>query len=674
MPASAHSSMPNLGYRADIDGLRAVAVLPVVFYHAGFETFSGGFVGVDVFFVISGFLITSILASEIRSGQFALRSFYIRRARRLFPALFAVLAASSIAAFGLLMPWELEDFGKSVSTTALFSSNFLFFSEAGYFDGPAELKPLLHTWSLAIEEQYYLLFPGFLLLIHKRLRSHFMAWTGGVFVLSFVISLWSVANGPDAAFYLLPSRAWELLVGSLLALAPVPRLPEAVRELAGLAGLALIFVAVFSFDAQTMFPGAAALLPCLGAGLIIACGREGESTMTMKILELRAVVFFGLISYSLYLWHWPILVFAKHYFLTPLSLTQVWVLVTVAVAVAIFSWHFIEKPFRGKKGKLTGTGVLRGSMALMLAAIVVGVVYDQTDGLPGRLPDNVGAIAAVSDDKPRERKRCEGIAPEELSFERVCRVNDIEEPPSFAVWGDSHAMAAMPTIGRVAAETNVNGLNITSNGCTPLLGLWRPARDAQRECVAFNEASLDLIRRHPEIDTIIFVSRWARHVHGTVFGNEDAANMFFADAQTSASTPTENRRIFSDALQETLVQLLTLDRRIVIIGPVPETGNDIPNVLAKSVWRGRSLDLTVPRELFDARQEHVSEIFRAAHKKSSFEYFAAHDYFCDERVCEVTNDDGLPLYFDDNHISSHGGQRLVPLFRHILSQEAFDED
>lgn len=659
-------SSPNFPYRADIDGLRAVAVLPVVFYHAGFATFSGGFVGVDVFFVISGFLITSIIAAEIDQRRFKLRDFYIRRARRLFPALFTVMFAASIAAYLLLMPTELEDFGQSVATTALFSSNFLFFTEAGYFDGPAELKPLLHTWSLAIEEQYYLLFPGFLLLIRNRLGEKFLAWTTAAFVISLLISIWSVYNAANAAFYLLPSRTWELLLGSIIALTPGLKIPSGLREVASLSGLGLILVAVFSFDAQTHFPGAAALLPCVGTALILMCGREGNSTYTMKLLELRGVVFFGLISYSLYLWHWPIFVFARHFLLTPLTAVHASVLVVVALVISIASWHFVEKPFRGSKGLLSGTGVLRASGILIVAAIVIGLWFDQSEGLPDRLPLNVKIIADVANDKPPERKLCEGISAEKISFESVCRVNKIDKPPSFVVWGDSHAMASMPAISRVSADFGVNGLNLTSNGCTPFLGVSRPHRDLRAECVAFNNASLQVIKGHPQLKTVILVSRWARHAEGTIYGNEEGENLFLATTDRVAKTPEENRQIYDAALTTTLEALHKLQVRVVIIGPIPEAGNDIPGVLAKATWRNSTVDLSIKREDFEARQRFVHQTFLDAQDRFGFGYFEPAPLFCDAQYCEVTNEAGIPLYFDDNHISSYGAARLEPLVRQVF--------
>ena len=302
----------RLSYRRDIDGLRCIAVLSVVAYHAGLSWLGGGFAGVDIFFVISGYLITSLILQEQLDNRFSLGNFYIRRARRLFPALFVVLASSTIFAWWLLMPREMEDFGESLATAAAFSSNFMFWSEAGYFDGPSEFKPLLHTWSLAIEEQYYMLFP--LLLLACKAAGRYLSILLSVALVSLTVAQWFISVAPAATFFLLPHRLWELMVGSLLAVAAI-RYPDwfvhwtpATREAVSLIGLLAIAVTVLTYSSETAFPGVNAALPTLGTACLIAAGIDG-STATLNLLSMRPFVAIGLISYSLYLWHWPVLVF-----------------------------------------------------------------------------------------------------------------------------------------------------------------------------------------------------------------------------------------------------------------------------------------------------------------------------------------------------------------------------
>ena len=298
-------------YRSDIDGLRALAVVPVVLGHAHVTGFAGGFVGVDVFFVISGFLITTILATEAREGSFSLTRFYERRARRLFPALFAVLIFCAAAAWTRFPAEDLEAFGRSLLATIFFGSNMLFWSETGYFDIAAEQRPLLHTWSLAVEEQFYLLFPLAVWWTTRRMGGRYAAWLWPAMGASFVLSVVWVPTHPSSAFYLVPARAWELLMGSALALGLVPALrQQSHRETCSALGTLFIAMSVVLYDANTPFPGSNAVLPCLGAALVIHAGHSG-TTAVGRLLGTKPVVFVGLISYSLYLWHWPLLVFAR---------------------------------------------------------------------------------------------------------------------------------------------------------------------------------------------------------------------------------------------------------------------------------------------------------------------------------------------------------------------------
>lgn len=367
-------------YRPEIDGLRAVAVIPVILFHAGFELFSGGFVGVDVFFVISGYLITSIIHKEITGGRFTLRNFYARRARRILPALFLVMAACIPAAFVWLLPPDLKAFSHSLAAVAVFMSNMLFYSESGYFAADAELKPLLHTWSLAVEEQYYVLFPLFLLLAWRLGRRWLVAILAVLCVASLALAEWGTKYYPSGAFYLLPARGWEILVGALAAfyLSARPydpgvryRLQSPVQWL-GLLGLGMILTAVFIYDGKTPFPGLYALLPTLGTILLILYAREG--TLAWRLLTPRAVVFLGLISYSAYLWHHPLFAYARYGRNEEPSVAVMLGLIVTALALAALSYKFVETPFRRN-------GVKAVPMVLISVAFIsLGAIGNKTGG------------------------------------------------------------------------------------------------------------------------------------------------------------------------------------------------------------------------------------------------------------------------------------------------------
>jgi peptidoglycan/LPS O-acetylase OafA/YrhL len=367
-------------YRPEIDGLRALAILPVLFFHAGFKNFSGGFVGVDVFFVISGYLITSIIVSERQAGKFTLMNFYERRARRILPALFFVMLACLPFAWWLLQPGYMYDFSESLIAVAVFASNIFFWRKSGYFDTDANLKPLLHTWSLGVEEQYYLFFPIFLLLIWRFGRGRMIMILLGLAAASLSIAHWSSINKPDAAFYLLPMRVWELLVGSFVAFLSLKggdehRIANAtIRDFICLIGFLLIAYAVYAFDETTPFPSLYALVPTLGAALIIVFSDFG--TRAGRLLGNKLLVGIGLLSYSLYLWHQPLFAFARLENMREPNTSTFIILSGLALLLAYFSWRYIEKPFRTKNR------INRGSVIVFA---LLGIAAFTTVGAAGVL-------------------------------------------------------------------------------------------------------------------------------------------------------------------------------------------------------------------------------------------------------------------------------------------------
>lgn len=336
-------------YRREIDGLRALAVLPVILFHAGFETFSGGFVGVDVFFVISGYLITTIILAELEQGKFSIVNFYERRARRILPALFLVMLVCIPFAWLLLFPQDLLSFSKSLVSVSVFLSNVFFWSERGYFGEATDLKPLIHTWSLSVEEQYYLFFPLLLMFFRRRVMVRnfilFALFTG-----SFALCVWLSAVHQDSAFFLLPTRFWELLIGSFVAIYLFKKLrscqcDDAKGEFLGALGILLILYSVFFFDKGTLFPSYFAFVPVLGTALVIAFAKESNSVG--RVLGFKGFVFVGLLSYSAYLWHQPIFAFARHAH-SEISLYLLAFLIVVTFVFSYISWRYVEQPCRKK--------------------------------------------------------------------------------------------------------------------------------------------------------------------------------------------------------------------------------------------------------------------------------------------------------------------------------------
>lgn len=360
-------------YRIDIDGLRAVAILPVIFYHAGFSVFSGGFIGVDVFFVISGYLITSIVWREIIEENFSLVDFYERRARRILPAVLFVVLLCLPLAYLTLLPSDFKDFGWSLVGVATFSSNIIFWQQSDYFATAAELTPLLHTWSLAVEEQFYLIFPILLLFAYKIRRQAALMAILSLAILSFALSYWGTFNMPVATFYLLPTRAWELLIGSIAAFYPhkskLSGSPTA-SNIISIFGLGMIIFAMFGFDKSTPFPGIAALAPTLGAFGIILFSKPG--TLVYSLLSQKFLIGIGLISYSLYLWHQPVFALYKNYSFE-ISVSEYLICIAITFGLAIFSYFYIEIPIRQKRELFTRRKIFSGAAFALLTLVLLGI-------------------------------------------------------------------------------------------------------------------------------------------------------------------------------------------------------------------------------------------------------------------------------------------------------------
>ncbi len=367
-------------YRKEIDGLRALAVFPVVFFHAGFDFFKGGFVGVDIFFVISGYLITSLIISELSENKFSIFNFYERRARRIIPALFFVMAICLPLSWFCLSPTDFKDFGQSLVAVSFFSSNILFWMESGYFETASEIKPLLHTWSLALEEQYYIIFPIFLMIVWRLGLKSILTLLTLIFLLSLGVSQWGALNYPNAAFYLLPTRGWEFLVGVFVAFYIRYNnylKSDSINQLLSLIGFVMIIYSILVFDKSTLFPGLNALLPTIGTSLLILSAVP--NTIAYKLLSLKPLVRIGLISYSAYLWHQPILVYTNHLILGELSDLLILFLCAISFILAWFSWKYIERPFRDKN-KISSSFILKFTFSGIIFFSLIGQWINVIDG------------------------------------------------------------------------------------------------------------------------------------------------------------------------------------------------------------------------------------------------------------------------------------------------------
>jgi peptidoglycan/LPS O-acetylase OafA/YrhL len=647
---SGHSALP---YRPDVDGLRAVAVLAVVLYHYGFWQVPGGFVGVDIFFVISGFLITGIIHREMVDGRFTLRHFYERRIRRIFPALFAMLAVASVAAWFLLFPVDFEGYAKSLVATAFFSANFEFWREVGYFDTSAAFKPLLHLWSIAVEEQFYLLFPAILLLVGTGSRHRILAVVGVLLVLSFGYSVWEVDHSTATAFYLLPSRMWELMLGALVAIAPLPAPTRWASETLAALGAALIAWALWTYDRWMPFPGTAAVAPCLGSALVIYAGQQ--TNFVSRGLSLKPVAFVGLISYSLYLWHWPVLVFTQIALNRALHPWEIYASIVLSFAFAVFSWRYIERPVRRHRA-LGWRALFGGAAAAMSVTALCGAAVASAQGVPQRLQPEIRKILAEERDHEPRMDICFGLTAHDVRHGRLCRIGSVEaDEPSFLLWGDSHADALLPAVQQAAKQNGKAGLFAGTDSCAPLLGVVRP--DAPK-CKPFNDAVMKIAER-PAIHDVILDARWAKNAYGTARGEGDW-RVFPHDEEGEGTDLASTEAVFYRGLERTVRALTEAGKHVVIIAPVPEAGYSVPRMMAHMRMDGDNRALTRSLPTFLAHQKFVFTSLKRMGDKYGAKILYPHEMLCTGEKCALSSGD-RPLYRDEHHLSVFGALKLTPL-------------
>jgi peptidoglycan/LPS O-acetylase OafA/YrhL len=662
---------PHLSYRPEIDGLRAVAVLPVVLYHFGVPGFPGGFVGVDVFFVISGFLIGGLLWAELEStGRIRLGAFFGRRIRRLATAYLAMALATLVAAWFILLPFDFREFGQELVAATVYLANVHFFRDAGYFATASDQKLLLHTWSLAVEEQFYVVLP-LLMLALARWRRTLPALLVGLGLLSLVACIAMMRLSPTAAFYLFPFRAWELLAGVVMAiLAQRSGFGWQVHGALSWAGLGLIALAVFGFSAGDHFPGAYALAPVAGAVLIILNGRHANPVNRM--LASRPFLFFGLISYSLYLWHWPMVVLLKYYLgADHLGPSQIAGLMVAAVAVSWLSWRFIETPVR--RGLLPGWRlpvVYAGAAAALVGA---ALSFAFSDGWPNRFSPEARPFIAATRGFHQDWSRCRVPRDGPWAGIEICPIGP-EGPPRVLVWGDSHARAFKEGVEKAAFDAGTPGLLIWRGGCPPLLGVWKdekvstPAEEAL--CAASGPAVLKGLEGTPGIDTVLLIGRWAYYAEGTGVG-VDAGNWIrISERPGEVPAPDAQRALVARAMADTAARLGQDGRRVFALRQIPEAFGYTARRAARDVAYGRSTaeallagDATTDRAAIEARNAAADAGLRAAFPPERI--VDLWDRVCTASSCGILLD-GAPAYYDNNHVTNSGAIGMRDGFRPVF--------
>jgi peptidoglycan/LPS O-acetylase OafA/YrhL len=638
-------------YRRDIDGLRAIAVGAVVLYHAGLGL-PGGYAGVDIFFVISGFLITGLLREELAAGRLSLLGFYERRARRILPALFAMLAASVVAAWLWLLPGELREFDFTLRATLLFVSNFALAELTGYFHTVAQVKPLLHTWSLAVEEQFYLLFPPLLWLLWRWGAARAGAAALGLLSLGAAVLL--APRDPAHAFFMPHLRAWELMAGALLALGAVPAPRERWHcDAAAAAGLLLVAFAVLRPDARALpFPGAPAIPPVLGTALMIWAG-QGGGRIT-RALGATPLVGLGLISYSLYLWHWPVFVFWRIGTEAEPGPVAAAGLVALSVILAALSWRFVERPFRGPASPVPRRRLLQlggGSLIVLTALTLVG---DWTDGLPFRYGPEVRRVLAEAESWRKSparrclrgiRDRLEAGGDPTADPPSACRAGP-GGPVRLIVWGDSHAAALQPAIAAWADDAGVPVLVFSHSACPAVIGFDPGPNADDRSCARLNAMVMALIKRARPAEVLI-ASRFQLYLESDRWPRSAA----WRDGLEAALAPT-------------VAALRALGVRTAILATVPTFDFDPPSRIARDLGAGR-----VPPD-GGTLADHLAASVRsraAIEAASPDAVILPERVLCPEGRCMIARD-GLPIYGDNSHMTPRGAMLLLPLLEEALGR------
>lgn len=688
-----HSS--HVPYRPDIDGLRAIAVLLVVGYHAVPARFPGGFIGVDIFFVISGFLISSILLGECADGTFSVLNFYVRRCRRIIPALLVVLLATWIIGGFILISFDYSELAKHLIAGATFTSNLLLWNEAGYFDVRAEYKPLLHLWSLGVEEQYYIIWPLLLAFLYRRGRFTFILTTTGLLIASFALEVSLMHSSPASAFYLLPCRFWELLTGAYLAYVQhshrdlirgsnqSPTNSILATILAG-TGLAVIAAACELLSNKVPYPGWLAAIPVAAAAALIIAGPQNFFSRTL--LCNRAAVVIGLISYPIYLWHWPLISFFHIVDATaPFSESaQHWIprgAAALSLVLAYATWRWIEKPVqKWTKKRATSTPkkvkALAWYGATLSCVAALGLATLAGSGLPMRHPTaNIAhfdtILADTSKDFLLENRsdfpHCQG----DLAIANNLRwcYQSKAGKPTIAVWGDSLASAQFPALAETLANDNL--VLLAEAGCAPLREvISRNVTDFASRCLEFNRKALQLLAGEQSITTVLLISRGPLYLDGTGFGSSDAQQWTLEFAPGVERKSTDFHDIYLSGVGGVIQALQNSGKQVVFVLEPAELNFTPQECLYAPPYRPhaqlRSNCYVAKSVVMDRQSNYRTLVAELRLRYPKLRVFDAAAPLCDAEQCYAIRD-GHAYYYDSHHVSNYGARIIARKLREFLS-------
>lgn len=625
-------------YRPEIDGLRAIAVLSVIFSHANFTAFGGGFVGVDVFFVLSGYLITRIILGEYEDGRFSLVRFYERRARRILPALFFVLLACLPFAWALFMPADYEGFSKSLIATAFSVSNFYFWKKTDYFAAEAGEVPLLHTWSLGLEEQYYMLFP--LLFLWRFRTSTIFRIVALIAVCSLAYSEWAAWGIPTANYYLLPGRAWEILAGSLCAFS-VHAGSRKPNGLLAMLGLAMIIAAIFIYEPSTRIPSVMALLPVVGTALFILF--SSSENLAGKLLSQPVLVWIGKISFSAYLWHQPVFAFWRIHNLDTPSPTIMVGLIALVLALAAVTWLLIEQPFRQKR---TSTFRLAASVSgIVLAFTAVGVFGIVKDGVPSRIDPKLFAFIDgttwSTDCLIQVEHGLPALPKKDCVFQKNGRAD-------YAIWGDSIGSSIAPALMEELGARGQGLVQLTHGNCAPIPGVSIARASGAANCDAFNENAFAYLMQS-EVKTVVLAASWV------AFFNEGYLKID-GDEQSGASVSIESVR---SKLSNTIARLQQSGKNVLLLYPGPRFATNVADEMAAIMLKGDDTPtFEYPHATFRKNTQRAYAFLDAVDNKGVRRVWPE-KIFCDTSSTCIYGKDGTAYVADRIHYTAAGALLVV---------------
>jgi peptidoglycan/LPS O-acetylase OafA/YrhL len=675
-------------YRREIDGLRALAIVPVILFHAGFVGLSGGYVGVDVFFVISGYLITTILAAELNNNAYSIVNFYERRARRILPALFVMLAVTLPIAYGLLNPADLRAYAKSLLGSVLFLANVTAYMQSGYFDAASDIKPLMHLWSLAIEEQYYVLFPVLLAFLWKFRQAKVMAVVSLISAISLLTAEIKLNKDASIAFFYLHSRAWELGVGALLALmmqaSAKPKILDiraSVRQVLALGGLAMIVYAIVSFDKGMRFPGVSALVPVLGAVFVIAFATP--ETWAGKLLGARWFVGVGLISYSAYLWHQPIFAFARYQSPNHLGQPVLMGLIFLTGAIAYLSWRFVEAPCRNKAFMTRRSVVIMALSGIVLFS-AFAVLINVKQGFPERYPKEFAS--AFDPYKVKEGKFCDfrkvaGV--DDLDF---CEFGDAASKTTVVLYGDSHASSLLGDLHEEFKNKKIKGLRVRLLNCNhtiPSMLNGKPtdsAVNAAKRCASNFDNLVEFVKSNA--DAVVVSARWTIKMYPVVgllkdasFDNQEGGVEYHKNpsahyAPTDAGVWVTDGEWKQQAVWRFLQKLLATQKQVLVVYPVPEVGWDLPLYNFSTYLQTGNVpsDVSTSRVLYRTRNQFMLDTLDDK-RMDAIVRIRPEDFFCkvgDGQRC-MAQVNWQPFYYDTNHLTSAGAKPIAAAISQSLA-------